>query len=74
MDNSLEYFKAVNCKVPDFDVGILVVQQLHSSLRSKLPPVFKHHIHLGKGERQGEREGERERGREGKRDRREMEK
>ena len=44
--NSLEYFKAVHSKVPDFDVSILVVQQLHGCLRCKLLPVLQHHIHL----------------------------
>ena len=46
LDNSLEYFEAVDCKIPDFVISILVIQQLHSSLRSKLLPVLKHHIHL----------------------------
>ena len=55
-DNSLEYFKAINCKIPDFVISILVVQQLHGSLWSKLLPILKHHIHLwmeemGGGER-----------------------
>ena len=54
-NNSLEYFKALDCKISDFIISILVVQQLHGSLRSKLLPVFKHHIHLRVKERGGGR-------------------
>ena len=43
---SPEHLQALHCPVPDSNVSILVVQQLHGTLGIQLLPVLQKHIHL----------------------------